>query len=104
MMTFFSWSQSVLSLFCLADSLVDICIFMPTDLLADWFQQPYVHVEMESSNLIFLPFLNSLQEKCRSISAWERNFYVSRLCDAVYYLTFNRLYLRNMNHDSKAPD
>lgn len=63
MMTFFSWSQSVLSLFCLADSLVDICIFMPTDLLADWFQQPYVHVEMESSNLIFLPFFKFLTRK-----------------------------------------
>lgn len=36
----------------LGESLNDIWIFMPTDLLADWFQQPYVHVEMKSSNFL----------------------------------------------------
>lgn len=44
--------QSLLSLFCLAESLNDIWIFMQTDLLADWFQQPYVHVEMKSGNFL----------------------------------------------------
>lgn len=44
--------QPPLYLFSLAESLNDIWSLMPTDFLADWFQQPYVHVEMKNSNFL----------------------------------------------------
>lgn len=62
--------MTVRSVFYLTESLNDIWFFMPADLLADWFQQPYVRVEMKSNNLTF--GLLIVSRKCLDKSVWGK--------------------------------
>lgn len=70
---------------------------MPTALLADWFQQPYVRVEIKRSNFL-LGFL-IITRKCLDNCAWERKF-----CATSWVVTFSGFILQNLMDFSYATE